>query len=410
MAASMAPDHTTRNLARASGLRRSWAAEFALAQRSQDFGCAMANPHTWQRVELPPGEFLEIDAIPLMRDLATDAPRRPYRRRAEETKTTVHWGQRKLMLSELELLVEHGEGISLVVYAGAAPGTHLACLCRFFPHVEFEAFDPRPFDNILLPPHGPPNLSLHQEAFTDTHATELVGRGLPLLFVSDIRTADWQRDKPNDHDIRLLADLHAQRVWVYILRPRHALLKFRLPYTQGSTEYLAGQVRLPVWGPQTTTECRLLVSPAARKDDDIGGDLPTQAYDHTVFSEQMFYFNTVARISIYPRPAAASTINAVLLDAGLCCCFDCSREVQILSAYLQLCCPQVPHEGAGWVKAIATLSMEISRGCGRRADGLLAILPAPWDAAECMTPKRLRLEKTKVSGQHRKPRTCHHPG
>jgi len=301
------------------------------------------------------------------------------------------------MLSELELLVEHGEGIPLVIYAGAAPGTHLACLCRFFPNVEFEAFDPRPFDERLLPPHGPPNLSLHQEAFTDTHASQLAARGLPLLLVSDIRTADWLRDEPNDHDLRLLADMHAQRVWVDILRPKHALLKFRLPYTHGSTEYLAGQVRLPVWGPQTTTECRLLVSPVACKDaDDTDSKLPTKTYDHDVFSEQMFYFNTVARISIYPRPAAASTNNATLLDAGLCGCFDCSREVEILSAYLQLCCPKVPRDGVGWVKAITMLSMDISRGCGRCADGLLAVLPVPWEAAEHMTPKRPRLKKRRL--------------
>jgi len=45
--------------------------------------------------------------------------------------------------------------------------------------------------------------------------------------------------------------------------PLGSLLKFRLPWADGVTEYLAGAVALPVWGPPTTTESRLIVpSPA----------------------------------------------------------------------------------------------------------------------------------------------------
>lgn len=59
-----------------------------------------------------------------------------------------------------------------------------------------------------------------------------------------------------------MEDLKAQHRWVELLRPCRALLKFRFPYTEGHTESLKGELWLPVWGPQTTTECRLLVTPS----------------------------------------------------------------------------------------------------------------------------------------------------
>merc|ERR1739848_719080 len=108
------------------------------------------------------------------------------------------------------------------------------------------------------------------------------------------------------------------------------MLKFRLPYTDGTTKYFDGEVRLPVWGPQTTTECRLLVNCDSTSLVD---------YDHQKLLEQLFYFNTVVRISIYPRKSVPAesrrAVHSTLLAAGLCQCFDCSREVEIISAYLR---------------------------------------------------------------------------
>lgn len=41
--------------------------------------------------------------------------------------------------------------------------------------------------------------------------------------------------------------------------PVASLLKFRLPWEDGTTQYLAGQVYFSSFGPQTTTETRLVV-------------------------------------------------------------------------------------------------------------------------------------------------------
>merc|ERR1711971_771453 len=171
-----------------------------------------------------------------------------------------------------------------------------------------------------------------QEPFTDAVAQKLSARaaaaGQKLILISDIRTADWLRDDPEEHDGLILRDMQRQRHWVEIMRPECALLKFRLPYSAGQTEYLAGELRLPVWGPQTTTECRLVVRRSA-----FGPEFPTQFYDHSVLSEQLFYFNTVARVSIHPRIMQVADdceelrMESALRSVGLDRCFDCSREV-----------------------------------------------------------------------------------
>ncbi|CAK9115010.1 Hypothetical protein SCF082_LOCUS53253 [Durusdinium trenchii] len=144
------------NLARGAAGRRSWAGEFALAVRCEeglfvvlrrlvDPASALANPHTWQRVALPVADYPELDALPLTKTLVPEAPKRTYRQRVDEAKSTVHWGQRKLFMAELELLLDFASEAQLLVYAGAAEGQHLAFLCELFPEIEVEAWDPRPF-------------------------------------------------------------------------------------------------------------------------------------------------------------------------------------------------------------------------------------------------------------------------
>lgn len=39
--------------------------------------------------------------------LRVDSPKLPYRRRDNEVKTAIHWGQRKLLISEIEFFTIH---------------------------------------------------------------------------------------------------------------------------------------------------------------------------------------------------------------------------------------------------------------------------------------------------------------
>ncbi len=83
--------------------------------------------------------------IPFSRILQADAGRLPYKRRTREVKSVIHWDQRKLLMSKIEFLTLYCRSCRMVVYAGAAPGTHIAFLSNMFPELHFYCVDPAPF-------------------------------------------------------------------------------------------------------------------------------------------------------------------------------------------------------------------------------------------------------------------------
>jgi cap2 methyltransferase len=99
------------------------------------------------------------------------------------------------------------------------------------------------------------------------------------------------------------------------MQPKAGMYKFRLPWAAGSSRYLAGDVFLPIWGPQTTTETRLVVQGSEIID-----------WDHKSYEERMFYFNSVNRCFLYMHD---------VVSHGLDHCFDCSSEAVVLKRYLR---------------------------------------------------------------------------
>merc|ERR1711994_541796 len=85
--------------------------------------------------------------------------------------------------------------------------------------------------------------------------------GRPILFISDVRTANHRKMDDEENDMRIKEDHDSQARWHHKIKPIKSMLKFRLPYHPGKTKYLKGDIHLPVWGPQSTTETRLIVSP-----------------------------------------------------------------------------------------------------------------------------------------------------
>lgn len=299
------------------------------------------NPHCRQSVR-------PITGIPFTRILAPDAPRLPYRRRAEEEKSTVHWGQRKLLMSEIEFLLMTlpctRRGCT-VVYAGAAPGTHVRVLADMFPTHSFILIDPAPF--TVRPSK---RIVIHQAMFTDALARELHHRLSPntrVLFISDVRSCDPDLHTEEVHTERVKADMQAQARWHGLLKPFKSMLKFRLPYTPGSTDYLDGIMHLPVWGPNSTTECRLIV----------GTDAGTRVYDHTEHEEKMFHFNTVTRPALYPHSVCGCGIDH---------CYDCTAEMGILRAYLHATHRDCSDRSVARLSALISSSISVNRTLAHR--------------------------------------------
>lgn len=87
-------------------------------------------------------------------------------------------------MAEMEFLNENRDkkGTTLL-YAGAAPGTHVKKLSALFPDVKFVLVDPAPFTVKETD-----RIRCRQELFTDEVAKEYAGRD-DVLFISDIRSS-----------------------------------------------------------------------------------------------------------------------------------------------------------------------------------------------------------------------------
>eukprot|EP00050_Salpingoeca_kvevrii_P003304 m.221324 g.221324 ORF g.221324 m.221324 type:complete len:391 (+) comp10805_c2_seq16:525-1697(+) len=250
-------------------------------------------------------EFESRTDLPFERVLGAQAPRTKYRRRRGETKTVIHWGQRKLLLSEVEFLTKYARSGTTVVYAGAAPGTHTSFLIRLFPHVSFVLVDPAPFSRRLCESE---RVHLRQELFTDAIAAEFAGQS-DILFVSDVRSCDWQLLSDSEVEKQVEDDMAAQMRWHDIIKPRHSMLKFRLSWNAGETEYLDGEIFLPIWGPITTTEARLITpeNSTARR-----------MWVNTTYEEQMFHFLRWALIRLVSAPMSASAGDTSVVESSIC--------------------------------------------------------------------------------------------
>eukprot|EP00339_Tiarina_fusa_P029673 CAMPEP_0117084552 /NCGR_PEP_ID=MMETSP0472-20121206/59507_1 /TAXON_ID=693140 ORGANISM="Tiarina fusus, Strain LIS" /NCGR_SAMPLE_ID=MMETSP0472 /ASSEMBLY_ACC=CAM_ASM_000603 /LENGTH=543 /DNA_ID=CAMNT_0004813585 /DNA_START=506 /DNA_END=2133 /DNA_ORIENTATION=- len=321
------------------------------------------SPHVYQ--VLPgvnaPGYSLHTD-IPFARtlDLTNKESASKYRRRTNEVKSVIHWGQRKLLMSEIEFLTNYSgpaTGRCLLVYAGAAPGTHIHYLANLFPHVDWELVDPAPFNTIEKSRdkhcgYIKTNRCLFTEELSNEYKERVRLRretdpDYRFVFVSDVRSVDWQIQSEEETEERVQADMQMQQEWHQQMEPDYSMLKFRLSWKPGFTDYLEGTVYFPVWGPITTTESRLVVK----------GGAPLYKYNNTLYESQMFYFNTTQRPALYEHDVDD------IFNEGLDHCFDCSSEVYILKAYMrhQLDDPDAEISTEKIARMVSEISKEICR-------------------------------------------------
>ncbi len=228
------------------------------------------------------------------RILTPNFHREPYESHMNHRRSAIHWGQRKLLLSEIEFLCIYFERFPrayndiVVVYAGAAPGTHILLLRSLFPNIQFVLYDPARFDSAIC---DVPGITTNQELFTNETCLFLKDKYVNnvILFISDIRTADTITMSSEEIEERVAQDQQMQMEWYHILDPVMAMFKFRLPWNDSTTSYLKGDIYFQTYAPLTSTETRLIVEQNA----------PLTDYDNKAYEEQMFYFNKYLRESHY---------------------------------------------------------------------------------------------------------------
>lgn len=247
------------------------------------------------------------------------APRAPYQRRTEEIKTVVHSGQRKLLIVEVEFLSRFYQPNDVVVYAGAAGGSHQDILASMFPQLLFLLYDPNPFS---VQPTA--QREIYQDFFTIQTAQQLAIRfkqeGRRILFLSDVRRVDRSLPELEQQNL-IVSDLQEQKVWLEILQPAASLLKFVMPYplpgVPEKIEYLNGTIFLQPWVGPTSTETRLLVL----------DHRSVKEYDVKQYEEVLFYHNQITRATYY------EAIDGVPPAQTGCHCYDCSAELFVLYEY-----------------------------------------------------------------------------
>ena len=259
-------------------------------------------------------------ALPVTIDsLPTTVPYRSGKYTAQGTSTRRgrHFGQRKLLLGEVDFLAEFARDGDTVVYAGAAPGIHVPFLAMLFPGVRFELYDPRKFD-LRGTPTVLARITPHREFFTEETAASYAGRD-DVLFISDVRTGTEDAVLPSEAEI--IDDMRQQETWVRAMQPRAFSLKFRLPFDQMTDfEYFAGETRTQAWAPGASLETRLMASrPYTRR-----------AYSPSDYDSRMNYLNLVVRPWAKYEPGVP-----LVAVPGLARDFDSALEAHIWAKYLR---------------------------------------------------------------------------
>src|SRR5581483_2010112 len=236
------------------------------------------------------------ESIPMIID--NNHPRLEYRRRGWEQKKTIrHWGQRKLLLSEILFLTRWGHLSNTVVYAGAAPGTHISYLTYLFPNHNFILIDPNPFQ-IISENLG--KIQIINAYFDDNMANSFLNQD--VLFVSDIRTADYRQMTKEENERYIVKDNEIQMKWIRDMKPAKSMLKFRCPYPDiiaGQTQMFKGTLFFQAWAPGSSTETRLVV------DD----SLEIINYDNLVYEEYLSHHNVITRYKLFNQPVKGEGLD-----------------------------------------------------------------------------------------------------
>jgi|694.fasta_scaffold17692_11 hypothetical protein len=251
--------------------------------------------------------------------------------------TNINMSQRKLLLSEIQLMNEYykiysttSQKTPLILYIGSAPGVHIPYLHMMYPKLKFVLYDSAKFDKTLVDYNtklGSNIFEFHEDndgIFTTEKANELINKytEYDLLFICDIRL---DSDNNNDFDKNVMNNIRQQEEWVRILNPLLSLLKFRLPYNvKDNITYISGKLLYGIWRPPKSTESRLLIHQnEINQNNNYNGD----NYEKNLF------FN-----SKYTRPfsfmKAFDDFPEYITNTNKYCpCFDCYAELTILKEY-----------------------------------------------------------------------------
>ena len=300
-----------------------------------------------------------------------------------------HWGQKKLLLSEIQLftniiidnnnlkndnlkndnlkdnnlkdnnLRDNNLRDYICVYVGSAPGIHLPILFDMFPELEWLLYDPAKYYKLIYQhKYYNKKVFIFNEFFNDDTIEQVIKynkHNKKIIFISDIRI--------NNNEINIINDMKNQAIWGMKLNAKYMLLKFRIPYLLNNYVidhipknindlkfdknkinnfdlkinncdemiYLKGDILLQLFSPQYSGELRLFVKQNNNKYDlDIYNykDIETKIYRFNEYNRNEFTCNNKQKI------CENIPLNYIKLIPGYDNCIECIMEYLIMKDYL----------------------------------------------------------------------------
>ena len=279
--------------------------------------------------------------------------RRKEYKKEDESKIHIHYGQRKLLMTEIEFIINEYHKLDtdpkkqkIFLYIGASAGKgsiHSYFLAKMFPEFEYHLFDKNDFFDDL---YNLPNVKIFKRWFTEKDIKTYKNKN--VFMVSDLRDPDIGKAKKAENTLKsneiVFDDMTLQQTFYNKIKPKSALLKFRLPWQPGKTEYLDGTIYYQMWQGPYSAESRLI--PTAPNK--------TKIYDNTGYEQRIFYFNTETRRRYYPYSVVKQNLKTLSnkssnkssnknknkhnhAEKEYPCyghCYDCISEITVLQRFI----------------------------------------------------------------------------
>ena len=273
-----------------------------------------------------------------------------------------HWGQKKLLLSEIQFFTRICKTLKIknlkdfaVVYVGSAGGHHLPILYDMFPDLLWLLYDPAPFSKeVMQHPTINKSVFVFNMFFTDETIKHVNNncKNRKILFISDIRV--------EAKEVKIIKDMRDQAHWGMELNSPFMLLKFRLPYEDldeipknneqlnlnknmlnnpsFSTNkdkymvYLKGDIYLQIFPPPYSGELRLFVEQKNNKYD-------LEEYNYLEIEKKLFKYNYHFRLDFICHNTEEICKNIPLkyinLIPGYDTSIECLMEYIIIKEYYE---------------------------------------------------------------------------
>jgi hypothetical protein len=292
-------------------------------------------------------------------------PLEAWKPKGQKLMRSIKWGQMKLLVSEIQFINLYWDPIKvpnpIIVYVGAALGTHTITLQRMYPQFEYHLYDPNKFhplyETILdgitvnhirkgevynrIDGETQANMTLHHDFFTDDDVKYWKDRN-DVFFVVDMRASNYSAEGLNSREEEVQMkneqlvwdNMIMQQKWCMEINPVKAHLKFRLPWTWhfvtavGPTrEYLDGLVYRQQWEGQTSTETRLVPH----------DNITMRNWNYRNYQDMCYYHNQYTRQETMFVNPFTNTIEPIDRSLGLLNDYDSIATVVIIQDYCIKC-------------------------------------------------------------------------